>query len=148
MKKWYDKKIRESDKKHIREFLKQFNIRLHHKKISCGGEADYCNGIVIINSRGMSMHKYLSMAMHELWHCLCYRQGLYSNYHYDKYPKTKKQIIKFRRIAFKAEKFVDKKAEQMMRDYFPDIPYEHGYKDSKDKEWYYKHYLDKYYPLT
>lgn len=150
MSRWYDRKYTDKDVKEIRGFLKTFDVKLRFLNcIHGGGSADYVEGIAYIDgSERTSLRFFVSMALHELWHCLCYRQGLYSTYHCDKMPTTRKQLIKFRSVAWKAEQFVDDRANEMMKAYFPDIPYKFGYEDKEDKEWFYKHYVNKYYSIS
>lgn len=147
MKKWYEKNITKKDIRDIRQFTHQFGIGLRIKKVLGGGEADFTNGIAFIDPSVKQRREFISMVLHELWHCLCYQQDLYSTYHYKKTPRTKEEIKKFRKVAFRAEVFVDKKAQQMMEVYFPGIPYEKAYRTKEDRQWYYDNYLNKYYSL-
>lgn len=149
-KQWYERQVTKKDIKDARDFLKTFGVRMHFKPVCGGGQADYWNNLIEISpKKKRTLHAFWGIVLHELWHCLCYQQGLYKNYHYDTNgrPKTKKELQRFRRIAYKAERFVDKKAKEMMNDYFPGMPYDYGYVDKADKEWYYKNYLDKYYSI-
>jgi hypothetical protein len=145
---WYNEKITKKDINEIRSFLAVFGVRIQTKPNKQGAIAYYQQKLIEIDlNEYRTIQKFLSLVLHELWHCLCYEQGLYKNYHYTNPPKTKKEIQRIRRIGYKAERFVDKKAREMMKNYFPGIPYYQYYIGKEDKVWYYKTYLDKYYPL-
>ncbi len=144
---WYDRSITPEDIKHTRSFVKEFGLKLRIKNVLGGGEVDYIDGIIIINPLyNVGIRNFLSTVFHELWHCICYQRGLYSNYHHEYRLMTRKETDKVRRIGLKAERFVDKKAGEMMSAYFPDVPYQFGYTGNKGKAWYYRYFLDKNYP--
>lgn len=149
MAKWYDRKCKDKDIKDIRGLLKVFGVSLRFRRCKvAGGTADYRASVVNIQiSNKTSLRWFVSAAFHELWHVLCYRQGLYSTYHFDRMPRTRKELIKFRSVSWKAEQFVDSRASEMMKVYIPDIPYKFAYVDEDDKEWLYDNYIDKYYPI-
>ena len=76
-------------------FLKLFGVRMHFRKVDGGGQADYWNNVIEIDSKECkTIKEILSMALHELWHCICYQEGLYKNYHYNRRPRTKAEIRK------------------------------------------------------
>jgi len=110
------------------------------------GNTQVCIDTRIITMSPCSKRNYrlfLSYLFHELAHITCADSGLYHNYH-NVEPTNSKELQTFRRVAFKAERFVDKKAEELMSVYFPDIPFRENYTED-DKSWFYMMFLDKYY---
>ena len=128
-----------------RSFIKPYGASLRFKYVSGGGQVDPSTGeIEISRSYRRNSETFWSLLFHELNHCICFQKELYYNYH-NVEPKNAKELRRFRSIAYKAERFVDKLAAQMMADYFPDMTYKHQYFDKHDKKWFYKEYLDKHY---
>lgn len=140
-------KTNQLDIDYIYEVLKLYNVNLYFTQMNAGGYADIDKRRIFINYKELSNLKYfLGTLFHELAHIICSDECLYNNYH-NKEPKTLIEIKKFRRIALKAERFVDKKADKLMKQYYPIIPYDYRYKTNEDKKWYYKNFLNKNYSL-
>ena len=146
----YIMKISKKHKMKAVNIAKTFKLTLYNRKLHDGikGQASYHKNYIEIDINNCnSVALFWTIFFHEICHCLCYRQKLYSTYHYDKEPKTQKEIMKFRRVGLKAERFVDQKAEKLLHSFFPHIKYVSGYQDKGIKQWYYKVYLNKYFSV-
>ena len=147
---FYNKKVTETVKKDIREFLKQFDIRVTFCKRgwSC---ADGKNSKVrILFFKDRTVKGVWSDVFHELMHVICYRTEKYKNYHHGIFVRGKyssKKTGKYiRKMGIRAEIYVDKKAQELMKIYFPDIPYITSYRTKEDRDWYRK-WVERSYPL-
>ncbi len=79
---------------------------------------------------------FLSCAMHEACHVFCYREGKYKTYHSWTGSTRNKNVIKtIRHTALRAERYVDKRAERLMRKLFPKIRYKRSYRSKSDVEY-------------
>lgn len=133
------------DKKKIREFLKQYDVKVHFVKRSYSLAYGGLDLIEIGTETYPTDSKLWSMVFHELAHVVCYREGLYKEYHHEN-RSNKKYAIYIRRYGLRAERFVDKMAKKMMKKHFPKMKFEDSYLTEHEIEWYYK-WVDKNYPL-
>lgn len=137
-------KTTKEDRLEARRFLKTFGIRLHFTKY--GWSSAYCTDrlIEIDYREADSVQRLWSTVFHELSHILCYDQGLYEIYHHE---NVNEEYLNWyvRRYGLRAEKFVDKKAEELMNIYLPDIPFQGCYNTEADSIWY-KRWVEKNYP--
>jgi len=142
---WYKEKVSEEEIASARAFIKPFGARLHFKSVIGGGQVHVDTGLIEM-SKFVTRNSQIfwSILLHELCHCICFQKKLYYNYH-NLEPSNTKELRRFRRIAYKAERFVDKMAAKMMEDYFPGMPYKYQYFDKHDKKWFYEEFLDRYY---
>lgn len=70
-----------------------------------------------------------SVFFHELQHIINYREGYFKAYHNP--SKSDKNFANLKRTAFRAELFTDRKAEELMKLYFPKLKYVKHYKNNK-----------------
>jgi hypothetical protein len=146
MKPWYSQPVTDEDVKEARGFLAVFGARLHIRPVSGGGEVNVDTRLITISPLEKKyISSFWSLILHELQHILCFQAGLYKNFHNYKEHLTAAETRRFRRIALKAELFVDKRAELMMIDYFPGVPYCGVYRNAGEIKWFRENYLDKYY---
>lgn len=88
----------------------------------------------------------LSCFFHELGHTICYENKWYYNYHYEHtLKKNKKTKALLRRIALRAERFVDKIAGKEFDKHYPTLKYPYFYNDPLAVEVFRKHYIQKNY---
>ena len=71
---------------------------------------------------------------HELAHIYCIRNGIYPAYHSYNKNRSKKEVLAIKRTALRAELYVEKLGESMMRDYFPTVRYAKSYITDRQKE--------------
>ena len=90
-----------------------------------------------------TVQDFLSAAFHELAHVLNYRNGKYMNYHGNRPMTDIETNILAIKTAIRAEKYTDKVARELMRNYFPGVPYIQAY-DKKGVEAFRKLWLDKW----
>ena len=132
-------------RKEIREFMKQFDVKVHYVKKGWS-YADMQREIIALDLRECDCEeKAWSLAFHELAHIVCYREGIYKKYHDDVLP-PKKYAKYIRRYGLRAERHVDKMGEQFMAYYFPKMKYMQAYRDERDIKWYYK-WVNRMFPL-
>ena len=145
MKKFYEKKIDKQCKEQVRYFLKTFGVRVRFVK------KGWCSAIVGENlieidlRETYTVQKMWSCVLHELGHIYCYQNNLYEIYHKENIsPKKFAKYI--RRYGLRAERYVDKVGERLMKDYFPDIPFIGCYSSEDSVKWYRK-WVKRNYPL-
>jgi len=94
-----------------------------------------------------SIREFLSSVCHEIGHVLCYRRGKYKSYNGcgRRVRFTKKRVRLWIRTGYKAEKYADRVGKELMKRYFPKIPYNPGYGTKESYIWYHKNYLDAFY---
>jgi len=144
MKAFYDKKPSKHFKRDVREFLKQFDVRVHFKQSgSCSAIEDK---LIELDVRELGTVQALwSCVFHELAHIYCWRNNLFEIYHKETLP-PKKFAKYIRRNGVRIEKHVDKIGERLMKDYFPDIPFMGCYESAGDVRWY-RTWVKRNYPL-
>jgi len=137
--------VTKTSKKKVRDFLKQFGVRVHFVKqgwSSANGE----KSLIEIDIREATTRSMMwSVVFHELSHIICYRKGLYKKYHHETLP-PKKMAIYMRRYGLRVERFVDCMASKMMHEYFPKMKFVPTYCSKADVEWY-KKWVKRTYPL-
>lgn len=142
--KWYNSNITKTDIKHLKDFANEFGIKfIIDDKITCSGYAIVSKGIIAVSSDTTNLSSFISILCHEMCHYFCYNQGLYNSYHRAFNPRTKADKLRFRRVALKAERFVDQMGYKMCKDYFPGVRYKFGYNKPEDRERFYNEYLDR-----
>lgn len=99
------------------------------------GNCDVDKEIITINSLLSSRQEILSTFVHELVHCLCYRQGLWSKYHSGEDGMMK--------TAIKAERYVDRWAARLLYDIDKRLRYLGSYTEGSNTE--IKKFLENYY---
>lgn len=131
---FYKSKINNKDKNEISDFLKVFDLKLIFT--NSHGMAGLSEDIIFIN-RFSSLSEAWSTIFHELQHFICYRGGIFIKYHNMHILYKKKWYKKYlKRMGLKIEIYVDKKAEELMKIYLPDIPYTQSYRTQESKTWY------------
>jgi len=145
LKKSYLKKPNKNFKKEVRDFLKLFDVRVHFVKKG-GSSALVEDDLIEIDLREADTVQGLwSAVFHELAHILCFRMGVYKTYHHETLPR-KKMAIYVRRYGLRAERYVDRMGEGLMKVFFPNMEYRHCYNTKSDVEWYYN-WLNRVFPL-
>ena len=132
----------------IKDFYKQFNVKLRWRKdMYCGGFANTQTRTVtlnkkIFNKKTTDDNYKLSLVMHELCHILCIDNKKYINYHKQ---KNKKLV---RLTGLKAERYVDRMSQKMLKSFFPELQGDMSYYRSISKKWYTDNYLNKYFKTS
>lgn len=148
-KKWYNRRITDKDLKYCRDFLNTFNVRCRFNKYM--GCLDDKNNVAIYTHKDkntkITLREFWSTIFHEFCHILCAREGVYKIYHLEFRDNKNKRINRaIRRCALRAELYVDKRAEKLMKIFLPDIPFKRAYRTKEDQE-YLKEYIAKEHPL-
>src|ERR1700733_6503465 len=130
------------------DFLNQFNIQLIiDNTIYCSGQATCKERVIRINlNYNQTIDKFYSCLLHEFIHILCYDHKKYFNYHGCQVGDP---IV--RKIGLKAERYVDKVAAKLFKQFFPELTYVYGYKDlSTDeisaRDWFHENVLNVWFP--
>ena len=140
---FYKRKTTKTDHKLVRQFLAEFNVKVHF--VNKGwSSADSINRLIEIDVRETrSIQELWSIVFHELGHVYCHDNYLYEKYHRE---GCRVEHSYYHRMGLKIERFVDKKGKELMKAYYPDIPYMKAYNTEDDKVWY-KKWLNRCYPL-
>lgn len=106
------------------------------KNLEGDGETAWWINTVYIAWRALtySRKELLSILFHELGHIYCYRNGIWKNYHHCKNQYSKEGLLKIRRIAIKAERWIDNWAEKELAQYDARCPYQAYYHDAEGKD--------------
>ena len=140
---WYYQSASKKDMKDAREFLKIFGIRvIRFNKATAW--ADRHGNVALYNE--CSISEFWSCVFHEMCHVLAGRQRKYHKYHLDYHIDSIYKTIAVRKIGLRAELYVDKKAEGLMKIFLPDIPYIRSYRSIEERKWY-RDWLDRNYPI-
>ena len=97
--------------------------------------------IILINKvtgKANSIQQFLSCVCHEAAHILNYRNKKFFLYHNNGNKKiTRAEARILLKTAWNAERYTDKVAKQLMKDFFPFIPYVMGYRKTPEmRKWY------------
>lgn len=138
----YTKSIRRtsSEYKFICRFFKENGIRYRIRrdyKYSGGGIAFPSESRIEIKlgpSRNYTVRKFLSISFHEAAHIFNLREGKFVRYHRDD-VNTAEDIRYFLKYWLRAELYTEWRAEKLMKQYFPDIPFQLSY-DKEGIAWY------------
>ncbi len=124
----------------LQRIAQEYNVHVVFRKWRKGnpGGTWQVNRITIYCRPGLSRTWYLSTLFHELGHLYCYQNGLWKNYHL-----TRSNIHKIRKIALKAERYVDKHACNTLKKYDPAIEYHMFYSKPGAPE-----FLKNYYKIN
>lgn len=117
----------------IRSLSKQYKVRTtFSKSIKCRGLSRYWRRSITINST-CTTREQMSVFFHELGHIYCYDNGLWKNYHLDKFPgdMTDEEKWLCYNTAIKAERWIDKWAEKEMKKHYPDLKFITSYECPK-----------------
>ena len=141
---WYKRKTKPQDIENIKKFCKEeFGARV--RLTLYGGSSCICSERLIELDRKEieTVQELYSMTFHELAHLYCYDNDLYYIFHNDSLPdKEMKKYMK--KMGVRAEKFVDKKGKELMKKFFPKIPFVGAYDDPKNVVWL-KKWIEKNY---
>ena len=130
------------DKKNIIKYLsKLYNVKYRLRNIKgAGGMADIELEIIEVNKDfGLSTKKkemdfFISTVLHEVCHILATRRGKYLMYHTFQNFESQKGIDMYRRYALRAELYVDKMAQKMCKELFPNVRFQKAYRSKRDRE--------------
>jgi len=130
------RKISEVDKKRAKEFLLEHDLKLFFMKVSSARYYSHLRSIVLPESpRDDGRDRFWSVIFHEFAHEHCRQNGLYKYYH------SKEGFVDYdykKRYGLRVERFVDKKAKQLMEEYDPSLVFIAGYSTPRAKEIYHK----------
>lgn len=132
---WYKRKTTPEDIKKLRQFVKEnFNAKL--KITNYGGSSAICSDRQIELDRReiQTIQELYSMTFHEIAHIYCYDNNLYEIFHNDSLSE-KEMALYMKKMAVRVEKFVDKKGKELMKKFFPSIPFVGAYDDPKNVVW-------------
>lgn len=76
-----------------------------------------------------TLERLWSIVFHELCHIICYEEGIYYKYHHN---NNKKYNIRY---GLRIEKFIDRMAEKLMKDYLPGLEFKPCYGEA-ECDWY------------
>lgn len=140
--KWYDDMISVYEETLMKEFIESFGFNLKLNYETClpwvlGTSNQETKTITIHCLVANSYQKFLSVLFHEMSHLIAGQNGQFKVYHSRCKPElTTREIEILRKTALKAEIFVDKNAKELMKSFFPDIPYKGtDYKTKNGREW-------------
>lgn len=97
-----------------------------------GSEADMETEEIFIDLEECdSVDRFWSLVYHELAHVLCKREGKWAKYHSSNTPKS--YMLKY---GVRAEKYVDKRAEELLWQDHPRLNYIPAYATAEDVQLY------------
>jgi len=120
-----------------KEFAKEFNIVCFFNQNDSWADCD--KGWIGLEIN-VPHNEFLSLMCHEIQHVLCYRTNKWHNYHHNKASNSY-----MRRMGLKIERWVDKKANEMFCEFFPDLEFVPAY-ETEEAVRYYRKWLDVNYP--
>lgn len=136
-----------SRKQIITELCQMFDVkyRLVHKKHEWGwAYSDVFREIIEINlDIECTKNVFVSLVLHEISHIVAYRQGRFKKYHADN-TITKSDIRALIRTAVRAEIYVDKQAEKLMKGLFPGMRFHRSYRTKEEVAWFHEIFLKSY----
>lgn len=109
----------------IRSLSKQYKVKTtFSKSIKSRGLSRYWRRSITINSTCAPIEQ-MSIFFHELGHIFCYDNGLWKNYHLEKYPgdMTLEEKLLCYNTALKAERWIDRWAKKEMKKHYPDLTF-------------------------
>lgn len=128
---------------------KQFGVRIVLRKFDeYPGEGDviglcsYWEDLIEVNveaCRRRTRGNYISTLLHECAHVWAYRNGIFLAYHTVKpfEDMTIPELENYIRVAWRAERWVEKKAQSWMQEMFPGETYWYSYGRVKlNKKWF------------
>lgn len=147
--------ITEEDKDEVKKLAKLYGVKLHFFE-NTGPYFGYWNrrdnsvnlNTISVHRNGQERSKsnFLGCFFHELGHTICYDKGLYYNYHNDNLlKKNKKNRSLIRRIALRAERFVDKIGAVEFKKKYPHLQYPYFYNNTEAIAVFRLNYLEKNY---
>lgn len=117
----------------INQVAKRYGVKIIVAKMETPGAgacADIVNGVVELDTLKWSTPAHLaSYLLHEVVHILCYREGRYKDFHSSKHPSdmTEKELLAYLSTAWKAERYVERRAQEMMKEVFPGYLFHFAY---------------------
>lgn len=111
------------------------NVPNRLKKWKVDGQAKCRDKLIILYAEFKTREDMLSCFFHELGHIYCYTNKIWRVYHRDR--RNKRSVLL---TAFKAENWVDKWAEKMFKQKFPDLKFKRSYRTILSKK-YIKHFI-------
>lgn len=144
--KFYERKTQKKHRDQVREFLKQFNVRVHYIKKGWSSVLVDERLMEIDYREARTIQELWSIMFHELSHIYCYENNLYYKFHHQEFDSEQEENLYMHRYGLRAERFVDKKAKWLMSLYLPDIPFKSAYDDEDAVKWWNK-WVKRNYPL-
>lgn len=148
--------ITEEDKREVKKLAKLYGVKcyFYESKSHFHGYWTRRNNSINLNTIGTyegterDKSHLLGCFFHELGHTICYANDWYYNYHNDhllKNNKNSKRLL--RRIALRAERFVDKVGGKEFIKHYPDLSYPYFYSSKYAVDIFRKYYIEKHYKL-
>lgn len=119
----------------VKDIADTYNVSINF--IYSGGSACTHNTLIEIDlSECNSLDTFLSLFFHELGHVYCYNNNLYEFFHKENDGRNKYSYMK--KYGLRAERFVDKIGEKLMKSYYPNNTFYRNYDKPEDVKEYYK----------
>lgn len=125
---------------HYKPLFNRIYYNVHSHKSSYSGQYNVSTKnitIALINDE----RDIIQTFFHELGHGYCIKNGLWKSYHI-KYINNESERDKYIRTGLKAERWVDRWAEQEMKKYFPNLKYKPYYSEDVWVKWFKTTVLD------
>lgn len=122
----------------LKRIAKEHNVkaRFHKPPKPYGGfYAGDKKSIVVVTYADLRW--LISAFFHELSHVLEHREGIYANYY-----RRKSTLPVRRKLALRAERHTDKRAQMICKKYFPKIRYRYGYRQQWQVEFLQDYFTD------
>ena len=123
----------------LKTIAKEFKTRLYLWNSDDGSHGQYCTiKKRIYVARYLTYRETISAFFHELSHFLDHNEGIYKRFYL---VSSAQKIHRF--LALRAELHTDKRAEKLMKKYFPKVKYIKSYRNKKDIQYLRDYYKDK-----
>ena len=124
--------------KECRAIVKKYEAKVVFKRLrkDISGYCEYEHGLITLATTETNRAVTLSTLFHEIFHLVCYRKGLWRNFHESEDRTT---VLK---TALKAERYIDKLAQITLYNYDKRLTYIHSY-SGPNKEL--KKFLEEFY---
>ena len=124
----------------LKKILRAFNVKAEFSEKTDVSHATPHLESVKVGICGLSTQQIISTVFHELAHIVVFREGKYLDYHDTSRDLTKKKAKALLKTGLKIERYVDKRAKELMRQFYPDIQYFDNYKDPEVVAYYRRTY--------
>lgn len=124
----------------LKKLADQFKIPVEFIEHDCAaGQADLYREIIYINYLTIygSPSELFSTFFHEYAHILNKRERKYATYHniHEVKRLTNNIFNTFKKVHIRAERYTDRRAAKLMKQYMPKIKYIYGYNDKEVVKW-------------
>ena len=121
----------------LRQLSRHFGVRLRFRPDWTEREAFNNDGLIEISTGypNITRADIISFFFHECGHEYCKKNNKFKAYHTPKFRYTKKEKLAIMRTALRAERYVDKIGQKLMKEYYPNEKYTVSYKSKESQEW-------------